>query len=158
MRRFAFKLEKVLELRSFVEREWELKLAEATRNVIEVESQIASWGKRRNATSALRTGTGAVDMIVLRSREEYLTRIDMAVQRLHGELATLEEQREEVRQGYIAASSARKALTRLKERRSEEYYKDALREETKVIDEIASTQAVRRIRESEDVDVQRSGR
>jgi flagellar FliJ protein len=153
MRRFAFKLEKVLELRSFVEREWELKLAEATRDVIAVEGRISSWGNRRNATSAIRTESGVVDMALLRSREEYINRIDAAVERLHGELATLEEQREQVRQGYISASSARKALTRLKERRSEEYYKDAQREEARVIDEIAATQAVRRLRESEEIDV-----
>ena len=78
------------ELRGFVEREWELKLAEATRDVIDVEQRISSWGRRRNATSAVRTEPGSIDMALLRSREEYINRIDLAVERLHGELATLE--------------------------------------------------------------------
>jgi flagellar export protein FliJ len=153
MRRFAFKLEKVLELRRYAEREWELKLADATRQVIQVEDQIRSWGLRRNATSAIHAHPGAVDMTLLRSREEYLSRIDQQVERLQRSLASLHEHREEVRAGYLQASSARKALTKLKERRSTEYYRDALRDEMKRIDEIAGTQTVRRITESEETDV-----
>ena len=153
MRRFAFKLEKVLELRQFAEREWELKLADATRKVIDTETQISDWGAKRGQVSSLRAGVGRVDMALLWSREEYLNRVDQQVALLQHRLVVQEEERSEVRDGYLKASSRRKALSKLKERRSEEYYHDALREETRAIDEIAGTQAVKRIHESEEIDV-----
>jgi flagellar FliJ protein len=153
MRRFSFKLEKVLELRSYVERKWELKLADATRKVLDVQRQIDTWGERRRVTSAIRAGLGPVDMTRLWGREEYLARIDEAVAVLVRRLGVLESERDEMRQGYLEASSKRKALTRLKERRSEEYYKEASRDEGRIIDEIGTSQTVRRITESEEVDV-----
>ena len=153
MRRFSFKLEKVLELRRYAEREWELKLAEATRRVIDTETRITDWGEKRGDAAAIHAPLGPVDMSTLYSREEYLNRVDQQVAILHRRLALLEEERGEVRDGYLEASSRRKALSKLEERRSEEYYRAALREEGKAIDEIAGTQAVKRILESEETDV-----
>ena len=153
MRRFTFKLEKVLELRQSVEREWELKLADATRKVIDTETRISDWGAKRGEVSSLHAGVGRLDMVLLWSREDYLNRVDQQVELLQRRLVVQEEERSEVRDGYLEASSKRKALSKLKEKRSEEYYHDALREEAKAIDEVAGTQAVKRIHESEETDV-----
>ena len=153
MRRFAFKLEQVLELRRYVEREWEIKLAQATSRIVEAQREISRWGSQRTSTAAIQTGAGQVDMETLRSREDYLTLIDQRVMELQNRMVTLEKERDSVREGYLEASRKRKALTKLKERREREYYKDALRDEGRTIDEIAGSQTVRRLRESEEADV-----
>ena len=153
MRRFAFKLEKVLELRRYAEREWEIKLAQATSRVIEVEREVGAWTRRRGETTAIRMNLGPVDVELFQGREDYVGLIDQRVAALNHRLVALEAEREKVRRGYLEASRRRKALSKLKERREDEYYHEALREETRTIDEIAGTQTVERIRKSEEADV-----
>lgn len=153
MRRFSFGLEKVLELRRFHEQEWELKLAEVSGRVIAVERELAQWTERRHATTGVSIAGGAVDVGFLHSREDYVALIDDRVRHLQRRLAQLETERAKVRGGYVEASSARKALSKLKERRSEEYYKEAGREEHRALDEIAGSMNARRRAESEEEDV-----
>lgn len=150
MRRFAFKLEKVLELRRFAEREWEYKLAEATSHVIGVENEISDWAERRTATSTTHVPNGRVDMGVLRSREDYVNLIEDRVLQLQSRLVTLQAEREKVRARYLEVSQRRKALSKLKERQGHEYYKGALKEETRNLDEIAVSMTAGRIAQAED--------
>ena len=154
MRRFAFKLEKVLELREYHEREWELRLAEVTSRVIGVENEITELGERRHATQSVAIRPGHVDLGDARNREEYVNLIDDRVRHLRRRLVALEEERSRVRDHYLDASRERKALSKLKERRSEEYYKDSLKEEIRSLDEIAGSMTYRRLRSSEDGYVQ----
>lgn len=153
MRRFAFKLEKILELRRHAERQWERKLADVTRRVVAVEREIEAWAVRRHDTARFGAGPGTVDMMLLQSREDYINRIDQRVRELQHQVLALETERAKVREDYVRASSRRKALTRLKERRSAEYYRGALREEARVLDEIAATRLIRARSETEEVDV-----
>ena len=97
MRRFSFKLEKVLELRRYAEREWELKLAEVTSRVLGVEQEIAEWARRRVDARSLHVGAGTVDMRLMTSCEDYVNRIDERVLELQHRLVALEVEREKVR-------------------------------------------------------------
>lgn len=153
MRRFSFSLEKVLELRRYDEREWELKLAEVTSRVLSVEHEIESWGQRRHSTTAQSVAPGEVNMRDMRGREDYVSLIDVRVRELQSRLVALEAEREKVRQRYLEVSRRRKALSRLKERRGDEYYREAAKDETRAIDDIAASMMSRRRRESEERDV-----
>jgi flagellar protein FliJ len=153
VRRFAFQLDKVLELRRYHEQEWELKLAEVTGRVLAVEHELADWANRRQAASGVSVAAGQVDLQFLRSREDYVNLIDDRVRRLQSRLVSLEAEREKVRAGYLEASSARKALSKLRERRSDEYYKESGREEYRNLDEIAGSMSSRRRSESEEENV-----
>ena len=152
MRRFAFRLEKVLELRRYREREWELKLAEVTSRVMGLEREIERWLGRRRTISGGPTVPGPVDMNEWRSREGYAVLVDERIHRLRRQLLVLEAERDTVRERYLELSRRRKALTRLKERRGEEYYRDALRDEHRTVDELAGTAAARRRSDSEGED------
>ncbi len=153
MRRFRFKLDKILELRRYAEREWELKLAEVTGRVVAAEQEITEWATRRHDTGRFHAGAGTVDMLLMRSREDYVMRIDQRVLQLQYQLVALEAERSKVRDGYVEASKKRKALSRLEERQAEEYYRDALREEGRVLDEIGGSQLIRSRLETEEIDV-----
>jgi len=153
MRRFRFKLDKILELRRYAEQEWELKLAEVTGRVVAAEEEIREWARRRHETGRFHAGAGTVDMLLMRSREDYVMRIDQRVLELQYQLVALETERSKVRDGYVEASKKRKALSRLEERQAEEYYRDALREEGRVLDEIGGSQLIRGRLETEEIDV-----
>ena len=152
MRRFNFKLEKILELRRYAEQEWELKLAEVTSRIVGAQREIDDLAHRRLDTRRYHAAAGTLDMLLMHSREDYVNRIDQRVLELERQLVALEVERSKVRDGYVEASKKRKALTRLKERRSSEYYRNALREEGRVLDEIAGSQLIRK-RETEEIDV-----
>ncbi len=156
MRRFGFSLEKVLDLRRYAEREWELKLAEVTSRVIAVEQEILDWGRRKHDMRRYHAPAGTIDISVMQSREEYVNLIDARVAMLQHRLVALETERAKVREGYLEASKQRKALSKLKERQAHEYYREALRDEGRVLDEIAGSQVIRRRSEMEEIDVQRS--
>lgn len=153
MHRFAFKLEKILELRRHAEREWEIRLGEVTGRIVSAENEIAQWGTRRRSTSRIAVVAGSVDMDLLYSREEYLLLVDQRVRQLQVRVAAMEVEREKVRVGYLDASRKRKALSKLRERREQSYYSLARRQEVHVLDEIGGDQAVRRLHEREDNDV-----
>ncbi len=153
MRRFAFKLEKVLELRRYHEREWELKLAEVTGRVLEVEHEISAWADRRHGAGRRHIAIGRVDMSELHSREDFLLMVDDRVRNLQSRLVALHAERDRVRERYLEFSRRRKALSRLKERRGDDYYRESLRDEHRTLDEIAGSMASRRVLESEDDDV-----
>ena len=153
MRRFRFKLDKLLELRRYAEQEWELKLAEVTGRVVVAEEEIREWARRRHDTRRFHAGAGTVDMLLMRSREDYVMRIDQRVFELQYQLVALEAERSKVRDGYVEASKKRKALSRLEERQAKEYYRDALREEGRVLDEIGGSQLIRSRLETEEIDV-----
>lgn len=153
MRRFRFKLQKVLELRRYSEQEWELKLAEVTGRIVAVEGEIIDWAHRRHDAGRFHASVGTLDMVVIRGQEDYVNRIDRRVSELQHRLVGLEAERAKVREGYVEASRKRKALARLKERQAEEYYKGELREEGRVLDEIAGTMVIRSRLDTEEVDV-----
>jgi flagellar FliJ protein len=153
MRRFAFSLERVLELRRHTEREWELKLAEVTSRVVGVQQEMQRLDTQRTETRNTRVYAGRVDMEALHSREEYVVAITRRYTELENRLVALEQEREKVRAGYIEASSARKALDKLRERRSDEYYKEAQKEEERAIDDISNSQQAMKLQNWEESDV-----
>ena len=139
MRRFSFSLEKVLELRRYRERQWEHKLAEVTGRVVAVDREIREWQAERSVTTAYHTLPGRLDMSRLWAREDYLGRVESRLLELRSRRAGLETELAKVREDYLAASSARKALSRLEERRRDEYYRAALKDENRTLDEIGGT-------------------
>lgn len=153
MRRFTFDLEKVLELRRYTEQEWELKLAEVTSRVIGAERELEAWAERRHATMRSTVPRGRVDMHTVRSRSDYTSLIDDRVRQLQHRLVSLEAERDKVRERYLEVSRERKALSKLKERRGEEYYQEFKKDEIRTLDEIAGSMRSRRRDESEDENV-----
>lgn len=151
MRRFEFDLEKVLELRRYAERDWELKLAAVTGQIVGAEREILDLNAARESTTAVGVLPGRVDMGSLSGREEYLALISRRTIELRGRLARLEREREEVRAEYLKAAQARKAISKLRDRRAAEHYREARKEEAREYDEIGVTLAVQRIREERDV-------
>ncbi len=139
MRRFAFKLEKLLELRSFYEHKAELVLAEKA-------GRCATLQNRLNEIAQLRARTGREmyesghSLPDFRAAELYMIRLDKERDKLIEELALAEAEREKARLEYLEKHRDKEAIEKVKERRAAEYYRDALREETKVLDEVGSRQ------------------
>lgn len=137
MRRFQFRLEKLLSLRRHREKEWEIKLAEITGVCINLEKEIAyAEAEKARVLYKLTAGVGMVDMETLKLREHYTERLNRRVSELVEELAVKRTEQDEIRKKYIEISRDRKVLSKLKERREAEYYKIQRLDEMKEIDDI----------------------
>jgi len=135
MKPFAFKLEKVLELRKYREEETKIELGRAIGVLAELESQLrALAGERARAAAAqFSPGNSAAQ---IQQYMFYLLRLDAAKEQLLNDITIAEMKVEKAREEFIEASRERKVLDKLKEKRGKEYRKEMLDEETKTLDDI----------------------
>jgi flagellar FliJ protein len=144
VKRFRFRLERLLELRAHREREWLNKLAEAAGHCVRVKRSLNENASAADAAfgTAFR-GETRVDLSLLMYREQYLTRLGVERRHLEEELQQRLVRKEEVQKKYLEVSRDRKVLDKLKERREREFYQEQKREEFKAMDDISSSRYVR---------------
>jgi flagellar protein FliJ len=144
MKRFLFRLEKLLDLRKFREREWEMKLAEISGHCMLIKKKISEveWEIVRTMNERKQTAK-SVRMDDLQLSEMYVKRLEKNLVDLNDELARKEEERKKVAAQYMEASKARKVLDKLKERKGEDYYHAQKIEEFKQLDEINDSALIR---------------
>ena len=142
MKRFRFRLERLLSLRRHRETEWEQRLAEATGRVVTVQREIGD--RVAEKARALRDQyQGGIDVRRLLSTNEYMRRMDHEIEKEEALLVRFRREREALQEKYLEASRDRKVLERLKDRRAAEYAKLQRVEETKQLDDITSGRAAR---------------
>ena len=142
MKRFRFRLEKILNLRRYREREWEQKLAVISGICLELENRIKMLHVEKERVIA-NYGSGS-DISSMVSRDLYLFRLDRGMEELGEELQKKRKELERVREEYLRVSGERKVLEKLKERQEKNYYKRERLEEIKVIDDLNNAKANRK--------------
>ena len=135
MRTFRFNLEKLLEVRGFYERKAEMILAEKAGRCALLDARLRELAESRVRTRAEMYSSGRM-LADYRAAELYMIRLDRDKEKLLAELAQAELEREKARAEYVEKRRDREAIDKLKERRQAEYYRLALREETKVLDDL----------------------
>jgi flagellar FliJ protein len=144
MRRFRFRLERLLELRARREREALYRLAEATGHCVRLARRIQELGQQRGpAYRSVSGGVGSLDLGLFAYRERYLAWLEASRRRLSEELERRERHRLEVQARYLEAAREHKVLEKLKERRAAEHRRRARIEEFNVLDEVAASQFLR---------------
>jgi flagellar FliJ protein len=144
MKRFAFNLEKVLELRKYREREREIELGRAVGALTEIEHRIKALGLEKNRAARRQFEPEHTASVII-NYELYLRRLDGEVEGLIVRAAEAELEVEKARALYLEASRERKVLDKLKEKRERDYRKAAEREETKTLDDISGGAPARKI-------------
>lgn len=141
MRRYRFRLDRLLAIRRYRELEVELKLAAATGECVRLANEIEEMDGRRRDTLARRYERGGLDMNYLSAAELYVRRLDERAKENRQLLTEKEEKRDEVRDEYLAASRDRKVLERLAERRGAANRREQLKEEINQVDDMTSSVA-----------------
>lgn len=140
MKRFRFRLQRLLELRAHREREALIRLAEATGHCVRLARGIREAEEAgREALRLQRAGPGQVDIELLAYRERYRAWLQDRRRRLARELAERQKQRQEEQTRYLQASKERKVLDKLKERRAAEHRREARAEEFEAADDLSSS-------------------
>jgi len=156
MKRFAFALEKVLELRKYYEQEAKIELGRAVSILTEIENNIKmnaflrsqAADKRFSGIHAIEdggatftgdateggavTGSGAISMF---DWNNYILRLEQEAQRLAEKAAKAEALVEEKRNAYLEASRELKVMEKLREKREKEYREEVFAAETRERDD-----------------------
>ncbi len=140
MKKFNFRLERILQLKEHTEKEKQKVLALATHKVLTQESKLhqIDWTRQQIQKDQIEHLTGAIDSgrlsiysrYYLRLKKDELTGIAM--------LRALRKTQDEKRQELIEATRQKKIFEILKERRKARYYKELELSIQKEQDELAS--------------------
>jgi flagellar FliJ protein len=144
VKRFRFKLEKVLDLRAYRERETEIALGKAigALSLIERTLEVLAREQHRAGKERFSREYGTAEIL---ARDLYIRRLDETRDRLLKDAAAAELAAEEARDEYREASRDRKVLDKLKEKRRREYDKAREDGDIKNTDDISGGASARRM-------------
>jgi flagellar protein FliJ len=134
MKRFSFKLQKILRLRAFREEQCKIELEQALGALNLIENVIKATAVKRHNAAAQRFA----DINEIGAWDAYILRLDQETERLMERAAQAQLVVEEKREKYIEASRALKALEKLKEKRVNEYRKESANLEMAEIDDLTA--------------------
>lgn len=139
MKKFKFKLNKVLEVREIEEEQAQNRLLEAQQKAREIEENINSLeGIQEDLYQSIRKSEG----ISIDENIAYRNYIHNNRQKINETKRTLSAQEEKVlisRENYLEKRKKKEALEKVKNKEYNRYYKDILLKEQKELDEMALT-------------------
>ena len=134
MKKFSFRLEKVLKLRKFKEEECKIELGHAISNLNIIENEIKMTAvKRQSAASQRFNATNEIG-----EWNNYILRLDQETERLMEKAAQAEIIVEEKRALYLEAAKDLKTLEKLKEKRQQEHRKEAADYQMAEVDDLTA--------------------
>lgn len=134
MKRFTFRLEKVLQLRKFKENECKLALGQAISILNIIENDIKTTAiKKHNAIE--QRFISPADMA---SWDIYILRLEQEAEKLAQKAAQAQLVVEEKRSLYIEAQKEVKAIEKLKEKRQKEYRKEMMNLQMAEVDDLTA--------------------
>ncbi len=148
MKKFAFKMEKLLEIREFKEREKSLELAEVTGRYIDKKNEITRFKELRKQILTKRfsyadNNSGADPVFT----DTQISAIREKITALKKALKEIEAEREEIRAEYLEALKDKKVLEKLKDKRMSEHEKEERSKEDKALDDISVTRFTVKLQE-----------
>lgn len=137
MKRFEFRLEKLLNLRKFYERQAETDLAHAVAHKNYIELELKNIAKLRVKTGVeFNPSSREIDINDLHYAQNYIILLDKKKDELLEKLVLAEEMIERKRKIYIEAASKRKVVSKLREKKYYAWEKENIKAEEKYIDDI----------------------
>lgn len=136
MKRFSFSLQKLLDLRSFKEKQAELELGKAIAARDAISLELESVAKKRVTAAFERKGSVPVQELL--AIEHFITRLDRKKDKLLEDLATAELVVEKKREDYLVASRDKQVISKLREKKEDAWHREALAEEAATLDDIVN--------------------
>lgn len=141
---FVFRYQKVLEVRDRQQRVLEVELGRASRAVLDAQSALARWQRRRHGVLDLLGEARAQGDLEQNARcTAYLRHVRGRLGRCRAALAGLQAQKEAARERLLDAMKARKALETYREKLRAQYVAAQHKAEERAID-LHSTRAFAR--------------
>lgn len=139
MKRFEFRLEKLLSLREFYEHQAEIELAQAISDKDYIDLELKEIAKHKVRTSSIFNSSGSnINIIELHNAQNYISLLDKKKESLLEKLVIAEQHVEKKQKNYIEAAAKRKVISKLKEKKHQIWEKENMKAEEKYIDDIVT--------------------
>jgi flagellar FliJ protein len=136
MKRFVFKLEKILQLRKYEEQEAKIELGRALDALTAIEARIHALAEERSRAAGAQFSPSN-NAAMIRQYMFYLLRLDNRKEELLKDAAMAEQKVEEAREIFRTAFQNRQVLDKLREKEARKHKEALEAEENKMIDDIA---------------------
>lgn len=137
MKKFAYSLQKVLNLREFEESQAEIELGKAVSYAESLRRELKILAEKRLENS--RKQFAVMDITLMQQAEYYGSYLDLKKEELLTELTQAELAVEEKRKDFLVALQNRKTLDSLKDKQFALYKKEIQRQEDVILDDIANS-------------------
>jgi len=140
MKKFKFKLEKILKYRMQIAKEFKMQVVEANRlvRIKEKDFEEAVLEKKTLLEQRNLYASQNLNIKMLKNYAGYFKVMDRRIEYYKRELKNAEENLENKKQLYIKAIQDQRALERLKEKAKLEYDYELMKDEEKIVDSIVS--------------------
>jgi flagellar protein FliJ len=137
-KRFAFRLERLLELRRMTEERLKRELGVANRAVYEQQRSILQLLIEEDRTKGelRKIKVSTLDLVGIRMQEQYLNAVGRKILREYRQLQSLQESATHKRRELTEASKGVRVLERLREKKHDEWRREVDLEEQKFLDEL----------------------
>jgi len=137
MKRFEFRLEKLLSLRKFYEHQAEIDLAHAVAHKNYLELKLKNIAKLKLKTGVeFNPSTAEININDMHNAQNYIILLDKKKDELLERLVLADEMIEKKRKVYIEAAAKRKVISKLREKKQYAWEKENIKSEEKYIDDI----------------------
>ena len=143
MKRFAFSLQKILDIREFAERQAQIELGRAVAEVNRINSDLEAVAQEKLRMIHQKQQEMTLNDFVV--RENYMKRLELTKERLLEELAAAQLVVDEKREIFAEALKQRKILSNLRDKQYAQYKKDALVAEDNAVDDMVTSRFGRAI-------------
>ncbi len=144
MRRFDFRLERILSLRKHTEDQAEQKLARVSGEYAQLQGELGRLTQEREATFRLGDPASRADINYRIAQSAYIDYLENQSREVESRRAEKAGELDAAQTEYREAMKQRKVLDNLKSRRSGEYYKEQRRAEGRELDDIGGQMSIRR--------------
>jgi len=143
MKRFAFSLQKILDIREFTERQAQIELGRAVAAVNRINSDLEAVAQEKLRMIHQKQQEMTLNDFVV--RENYMKRLELTKERLLEELAAAQLVVDEKRELFAEALKQRKILSNLREKQLVQYRKAVLVAEDNAVDDMVTSRFGRTI-------------
>ena len=136
MKKFAFSMQKILDLRIFEQRQAEMELGKANAEVSRIQGELESIARRK--VSTIKNFDTNTDFFVQAEIQSFFFMLEQKKEKFLEELATAQIAADEKREVVRKAMQKVKVLEKLKENKFLQWKKDSLKAEELAADDIVT--------------------
>ncbi len=136
MKKFVFKLQKVLDLREFEKKQAQIELGKATAQVNLIQEKLNAVASQKvNLANQMKEADGLQNYYAC---QQYTIFLDKKKEEFFEEMAKAELVLEEKRKIFLEASTNVKVMEKLKEKKLSDWKKEKSKEEEKEVEELVA--------------------
>lgn len=136
MKKFVFKLQKLLEVRQYEQRQAEAELGKANAEVSRIQGELDTIAKNR--VSSIKNNGSAQDLYIQSQLSNYLYMLDQKKEVLLEDLVQAQMISDQKREVVRECLKNTKSLEKLREKQLADWKKEMIREEENIVDDVVS--------------------